>query len=391
MTRPRRLLHRNLRALSRAAASALLLGLLAACAGQQMPDVDNTAAQQAAAAQYVAHARGNYVPPGPPEDPWGPYIHEAAHRFDIPEEWIRALMHVESGGQEYHDGQLVTSSVGAMGLMQVMPSTYQELRARYGLGDDPFDPHDNIVAGVAYMREMYDIYGSPAFLAAYNGGPNRLDDYLANQRPLPQETRHYVAMIAPAIAGIWPEHLSPAQNYAMNELPDNIPPGLRYGGHVMLASSHHATRHASRHEVMTARLVTRSHRGHESRPVEVAMVLPPEPPRAQKAAFRAHGTGFHFVEEAQAADVVSHGNGPGWGVQVGAYSSQAMAERAAGEAKAHLHGSGSRVVVESVREKHGKLWRARVVDMSRGAAEKTCHKLSHEHGGCMVISPASQS
>ncbi len=71
------------------------------------------------------------------------------------------LMRVESGGKEYLNGNLITSGAGAMGLMQVMPGTYDELRDRYNLGDDPFDPHDNIMAGVAYMREMYELYGSP--------------------------------------------------------------------------------------------------------------------------------------------------------------------------------------------------------------------------------------
>src|SRR6478735_2031378 len=91
--------------------------------------------------------------------------------------------------------------------------------------DDPFDPHDNILAGVAYMREMYDIYGSPGFLAAYNAGPSRLDDYLANNRALPDETRRYVAMIGPDIVGVYPSSRSPAENYAMNVLPIDIPRG----------------------------------------------------------------------------------------------------------------------------------------------------------------------
>ena len=116
-----------------------------------------------------------------------------------------------------------------MGLMQVMPGTYAELRARHNLGPDPFDPHENIMAGVAYMREMYDMYGSPGFLAAYNAGPNRLDDYLANQRALPDETRHYVAAIGPSLRYAPPRVRSPAEQFAMNQLPLNIPPGPRYG------------------------------------------------------------------------------------------------------------------------------------------------------------------
>jgi hypothetical protein len=139
-------------------------------------------------------------------------------------------MRQESGGSLYRGGRLITSSAGAMGLMQVMPGTYAELRARYSyLGADPFDPHDNIMAGVAYMREMYDMYGSPGFLAAYNAGPNRLDDYLANQRALPDETRHYVAVIGPSLGTAAPRVRSPAQQYAMNQIPLYIPPGPRYG------------------------------------------------------------------------------------------------------------------------------------------------------------------
>jgi hypothetical protein len=135
-----------------------------------------------------------YPPPGPASDPWGPYIREASGRFGVPELWIRRVMHQESGGQ-----QDVISWAGAMGLMQVMPETYAGLRDRYSLGDDPYDPHNNILAGTAYLREMYDRYGSPGFLAAYNAGPNRLDSYLNNGRPLPEETVNYVASIAPLL------------------------------------------------------------------------------------------------------------------------------------------------------------------------------------------------
>ena len=140
------------------AGSLALIALLAACSSQGA----NQSARRETA-RYVAHARADYVPPGPPEDPWGPHIREAALRFDVPETWIRSVMRVESGGSQYRNGQLVTSNAGAMGLMQVMPGTFDELRSRYNLGDDPFDPHENILAGTAYIREMYDIYGAPGF------------------------------------------------------------------------------------------------------------------------------------------------------------------------------------------------------------------------------------
>jgi hypothetical protein len=101
-------------------------------------------------------------------------------------------MRQESGGQED-----ITSSAGAMGLMQVMPATYAQLASQYGLGNDPYEPHDNMMAGTAYLRQMYDRYGSPRFLAAYNAGPGRVDAYLARGGSLPDETVNYVAAISP--------------------------------------------------------------------------------------------------------------------------------------------------------------------------------------------------
>jgi hypothetical protein len=124
------------------------------------------------------------------------YIAEAARRFGVPAAWIRAVMGAESAG----DARAI-SRKGAMGLMQIMPDTWSELRTRYGLGRDPFDPRDNILAGAACLREMHNRYGSPGFLAAYNAGPERYEDYLAGIRALPAETRAYVALLAPLVVG----------------------------------------------------------------------------------------------------------------------------------------------------------------------------------------------
>ncbi|NNM57843.1 MAG: lytic transglycosylase domain-containing protein, partial [Acidocella sp.] len=197
------------------------LALLSACAG------GNQVAQNGySLAYYRAHAAGNYAPPGPPSDPWGPYINIAANRFDVPPTWIRQVMRVESGGHEYLDGQLIVSAAGAMGLMQLEPATYQEMASRYGLGQDPFNPYDNIMAGTAYIHEMYQIYGSPGFLAAYNAGPGRLDSYMNYHTPLPGETINYVAMIAPNIQGYYPVHRSEADQLALNTQPMSEAPGL---------------------------------------------------------------------------------------------------------------------------------------------------------------------
>ncbi|AQS86485.1 MAG: lytic transglycosylase domain-containing protein [Acetobacter aceti] len=127
--------------------------------------------------------------------PYAAEIAEAARRFDIPATWIRAVMGAESAGDPG-----AVSLAGAMGLMQIMPGTWADLRSRHHLGRDPYDPRDNILAGAAYLRELHDRYGSPGFLAAYNAGPNRYEASLEG-RPLPSETRAYVASVAPTIAG----------------------------------------------------------------------------------------------------------------------------------------------------------------------------------------------
>ncbi len=123
--------------------------------------------------------------------PYAPHVADAARRFGIPEAWIWAVMRVESAGNAR-----AVSRAGAMGLMQIMPGTWAQLRARHGLGTDPFDVRDNIMAGAAYLREMYDRYGNAsAMLAAYNAGPGRYDDHISRARPLPTETVAYLARL----------------------------------------------------------------------------------------------------------------------------------------------------------------------------------------------------
>ena len=147
------------------------------------------AAPDLASAQDVRSVRASTV------HPYAGHVAEAAHRFGIPEAWIWAVMRVESAGK-----RTAVSRAGAMGLMQIMPGTWAQLRARHGLGRDPFDPRDNILAGAAYLRAMHDRYGNAsAMLAAYNAGPGRYDDYVARGRPLPAETIAYLARLEPIV------------------------------------------------------------------------------------------------------------------------------------------------------------------------------------------------
>jgi hypothetical protein len=127
-------------------------------------------------------------------DRFAGFIKEASGRFAVPARWIRAVIRVESGGDEH-----AISSRGAMGLMQLMPGTWIELSVRYGLGVDPFDAHGNIIAGTAYLKDMHDRFGSAGFLAAYHAGPARYEQHLATGRPLPQVTTAYVAAVTPLL------------------------------------------------------------------------------------------------------------------------------------------------------------------------------------------------
>jgi hypothetical protein len=128
---------------------------------------------------------------------WDPLIAEAARKVHIPEKYIRAVMRMESGGRTMlAENQPITSSTGAMGLMQLMPETYSEMRAQFGLGENAYDPHDNILAGAAYLRFLYKKYGYPAMFAAYNDGPGNFEDHLYRGRTLPDETNNYITGVS---------------------------------------------------------------------------------------------------------------------------------------------------------------------------------------------------
>ncbi len=139
-------------------------------------------------------------------DRWGEHIAEASGRFGVPQRWIRRVIRAESGGRTMINGRPTVSRAGAMGLMQLMPGTWREMRAALGLGHDPHDPRDNILAGTAYLRAMYDRFGYPGLFGAYNAGPGRYAEHLLTGRRLPGETIAYVASIAGSgAAGAKPE------------------------------------------------------------------------------------------------------------------------------------------------------------------------------------------
>ncbi|SHI55898.1 Sporulation related domain-containing protein [Roseomonas rosea] len=445
---------------ARALAAVSVMAALAACSSQ--PETGPiTSARSTAASRPTS-----YDPPGPASDPWGPYIREASSRFDVPERWIREVMRQESGGR-----LTATSRVGAMGLLQLMPGTYAELNAKHGLGDDPYHPWANIMAGTAYIREMYDLYGSPGFLAAYNGGPRRLENYLWSGGRMPEETRNYVARIGPRIQGAHPTRRAPDEVYAAADIGLNppsrrtgdpstmlalreqrravdpgvqptrlagtvirmepIPDGSTYASAAAPAAAPVQTQLASLgpNVIRMEPIPDGSTYTQEPAPVVVARMDPiPDPPASSPApspsrpitfasaearppvaepTARRGGFGF-LVAPAQAGTLpapMTRQNGlppgvmragvssapaasGGWAIQVGAFASENLARDAAGQARS---GAGNgQAAVTPVSQGRSMLYRARVVGLSRDAAQSACDRL-RTRGNCMVISPDAQS
>lgn len=134
---------------------------------------------------------------------WQPQIEEASSRFGVPSAWIRKVIWAESRGRTQIGDAPVRSRKGAIGLMQLMPGTWADMRARLSLGSDPDNPRDNILAGTFYLRLLYDRFGYPGLFAAYNAGPARYEKYLSGI-PLPAETVAYLAGIAGSDTSVLP-------------------------------------------------------------------------------------------------------------------------------------------------------------------------------------------
>jgi D-alanyl-D-alanine carboxypeptidase len=359
-----------------------------------------------------------YPPPGPPEDPWGPYVREAAARFRVPGRWVRAVMHQESGGE-----QQATSPVGAMGLMQVMPATYEGLRVRHQLGDDPYDPHNNILAGTAYIREMYDRFGAPGFLAAYNAGPDRVDNYLAGRATLPEETVNYLATITPnlgtdvAKSGPFAVYASArsgrAQRYAptVASLAAGCDLNAAYNPSHPCTSLERAAREPA--PIQTALAPQLGANGCDlnaaydpnhpctSLPQTAAVSSPalvqqvaaasPQPTSGVKVA-SAGATPTAFYKPAPPPHSSRSAEpGGGWAIQVGAFKSpdlaRAVAEGARSQAPDQLR-SAALAVQPTAPFGSTVLYRARLANLSASAASNACTRLNQRQLPCVVVRPA---
>ncbi len=111
-------------------------------------------------------------------------IQKASRHYDIDTSLLRSVIRAESGFDPS-----ATSSKGAMGLMQIMPETAEEL----GL-QNPYDPEENIMAGTRYLRRLLDRYSGDVekALAAYNWGMGNVDTHGGSY---PRETRDYIRRI----------------------------------------------------------------------------------------------------------------------------------------------------------------------------------------------------
>jgi D-alanyl-D-alanine carboxypeptidase len=338
------------------------------------------AASNAEARNYRSHAARSYPVPGDPVDPWGPYIREAVYRFQVPERWVREVMQQESGGRLYgSDGDLLTSPAGAMGLMQVMPQTYDMLRQRYALGDDPYDPRSNILAGTSYIREMYDRYGAPGFLAAYDAGPDRVDAFLSGGSPLPDETINYLTAVAPrlgnevALTGPLAAYAGTAPTggtmYAADrnpEYPSGVSTEAAYSSGGSSTQDDPSVRAFDGGGLITARAPTGELTGQPASPVQPAL----QPVQVQPAL------------------VASHGGR--WGIQVGAYgnptaSSLAIQRARAGAADLLLD---SQPTISPI-QRGTTLYRARLMGLSADAASEACARLAQYGLDCIAVRPGS--
>ncbi len=140
-------------------------------------------AETVRATRYVAADRGHAF-----DDIIGEHCRLNGVRADL----VRAVMQVESAFNPY-----ARSPKGALGLMQLMPATIRQYSV-----SNPFNPAENVRAGVAYLRHLLDRYSNneELALAAYNAGPGAVDKHGQTVPPY-RETRSYVAQINQMAAG----------------------------------------------------------------------------------------------------------------------------------------------------------------------------------------------
>ena len=121
----------------------------------------------------------------PDPDYYNEMIHEAANRYHVDPRLIKSVIRAES-----NFNYLAVSRKGALGLMQLMPATADDMQVF-----DPFDPKDNINGGTRYLRKMLGLFNGNIrlALAAYNAGPNKVIEL--GRVPKFKETVNYIRKV----------------------------------------------------------------------------------------------------------------------------------------------------------------------------------------------------
>lgn len=338
-------------------------------------------------------ANPTYRAPGTAADPWGPYIREASQHSSVPEAWVRAVMHQESGGHEYLNGQPITSSSGAMGLMQLMPQTYADMQDRLNLGSDPYEPHDNIAAGTEYIGILSRKYGSPAFLAAYNAGPQRLEAYLNQSRPLPHETVAYVAAISPHLSDAPPLNTTP-----MDTTPeDTSSVRAAWQKRTYTPTSQTITDTASLPAPLSA-VQCDPNAAYDSADrcaSPTTALAPPAPTPAPSNAPAPQPAAPSYPSVTTPTQAPRANNAPppshygAWSVQVGAFNSIGQARFAATMARqaAFTALQSTQTTVQPVSINGRILWRSRLSGLDAHSAIAACHQLSAQNLACIPKGP----
>jgi hypothetical protein len=189
-------------------AAALWIGL-AQAQQQNAPAAAPPAAPNAEAPPSQAAAP---APHSPTADDICRALEQDAAENEIPVEFFARVI-----WQESRFNARAVSNKGAQGIAQFMPAT-----ADYRGLVDPFDPIEALKNSARYLRDLKARFGNLGLAAAaYNAGPGRVSAWLTSHRPLPGETRNYVAIITGWTADEWASATPPKTSETT--IPQGVP------------------------------------------------------------------------------------------------------------------------------------------------------------------------
>lgn len=159
-------------------------GKISLSSGEMLPHIDPPQGTVSSKNQQMASMEPEPVAAKEPSADIDGIIAEASSKFEVEENLVKAVIKTESDFQANS-----ISSKGAMGLMQLMPGTANDMGVK-----DPYDPRDNVMGGVKYLKMLLDRYDGNVdrALAAYNWGMGNLQRSTGG---MPEETRNYIAKV----------------------------------------------------------------------------------------------------------------------------------------------------------------------------------------------------